>query len=305
MCFLGYIKYHLYRWKNPDLYRRLTLSKKVKDLADFICSNELTSFEIANNGDSYVVMPDGVKLFYNTDISKGTLGDGQGLDYYGTKDRYLQDASVSEKIIFSYLKDNSVYVDVGANNGYFYALQIAQKIKGAKLYCFEPDPYILPHLKNNIRANSFDHQIKLIEKGVSDQDSEFYLRKGLGASGYLVKDKPDNLELYHRVQTMCLDQFFETGDVSKIDLIKVDIEGGEYRFLNGAKKILETYQPVLLIELRDELLKRSGTSFDDVSTMLFDMGYTLYKSPYNDDYFAVCDKHKLDKILKDEQFTKI
>jgi len=299
------LKYQLYRFINPNLFRRMNLARKVSNLATLISSQKLVPIEIQTNGDAYLVMPDGIKLFYNTDIQRGTLGDGQSLDYYGTEKRYLKDAKAAEKVIFKHLKKGTSYIDVGANNGYFYAIKIASKIQDASVICFEPDPYILPHLQKNIKINKLQDKITLIKKGLSDKKGRFYLRKGLGASGYLVNERPDNIDLFHAVQTVALDDVVKDQKIKKIDMIKIDIEGGEHRFLLGAQKTLKKLKPVLLIELRDELLKRSGASFDQVKNMVTALGYDLYKSPYNDDYFAVQKTHKLEAVLKSERFKKI
>jgi FkbM family methyltransferase len=160
-------------------------------------------------------------------------------------------------------------------------------------------------LQKNIAINNAKDQITLVKKGVSDKKGRFYLRKGLGASGYLVADKPSRPELFHTIGTVALDDYVAAEKMKAIDLIKVDIEGGEFRFLQGAQKTLKKMKPILLIELRDELLKRSGSSFDAVKIMLTDMDYDLYKSNYNDDYFAIQPSHKITAVLKRERFKKI
>jgi hypothetical protein len=68
--------------------------------------------------------------------------------------------------------------------------------------------------------------------------------------------------------------------ISHIDFIKIDVEGAEMKVLQGAKKVLQQLNPVVLIELLDSRLKPAGNSVREVYSFFKDMNYV----PYNIDH---------------------
>jgi hypothetical protein len=75
-----------------------------------------------------------------------------------------------------------------------------------------------------------------------------------------------------------MDDFFEINHPlnSKIDLVKVDIEGYEYEWLLGAEKTLSKYKPTLFIELDDNNLKQQNSSALLLVVKLKEFGYTIF-----------------------------
>ena len=65
--------------------------------------------------------------------------------------------------------------------------------------------------------------------------------------------------------------------VSSVDAIKVDIEGGEYALLTGAETTLKQIRPLLIIELVDQLLRRSGRSRKEVVDLLHRHDYLIFE----------------------------
>ena len=70
-----------------------------------------------------------------------------------------------------------------------------------------------------------------------------------------------------------IDDLLEDQEINSIDLIKMDIEGSEYRALCGASRTLTKYRPTLLIELNDVALHGCKSSTRDVKLLLCTNGY--------------------------------
>ena len=70
----------------------------------------------------------------------------------------------------SFLTNNMVFVDVGANQGEF-SLFAASKIKEGKVWSFEPVSSNIKMLKKNIALNNFS-QIELFEFGLLDEETD-------------------------------------------------------------------------------------------------------------------------------------
>jgi len=126
--------------------------------------------------------------------------------------------AMHEKPVSSFLKTikGRVFVDVGANYGYYSML-----LRGnfEKIYAFEPIPSIFKELESSLEK--FD-DVECVRKAVSNVDGKSVELAYHGSRGF--------------AETVTLASFFAN---MEIDLIKVDVEGGEWRVLEGAEPILK------------------------------------------------------------------
>jgi len=52
----------------------------------------------------------------------------------------------------------------------------------------------------------------------------------------------------YSVSCLTIDIFIEQNNISKVDFIKIDVEGSEYRVLNGGTKTIEGLKSIILYE---------------------------------------------------------
>ena len=76
------------------------------------------------------------------------------------------------------------------------------------------------------------------------------------------------------VEVGTLDDLVAELALDRLDLVKVDIEGAEASLLAGAYKTLESFRPVVMLELEDRHLGRFGTTAADVVDDLVSRDYT-------------------------------
>jgi len=81
------------------------------------------------------------------------------------------------------------------------------------------------------------------------------------------------------IDLVTLDSLFQDERLSPPDLIKIDIEGGELYALKGAREIIKKYQPALLLEYSEPLLKAAGYSQNELLTELKRYNYIIYGLP--------------------------
>jgi FkbM family methyltransferase len=72
------------------------------------------------------------------------------------------------------------------------------------------------------------------------------------------------------------DDYMHGVDFAGKVFIKLDIEGSEYKFLRGASKIIRHKTPYILMEINPVSLKASNASFEDLRSLLSDVGYKNY-----------------------------
>ena len=72
-----------------------------------------------------------------------------------------------------------------------------------------------------------------------------------------------------------LDHFCEQRAL-KPDVIKIDVEGMEIDILEGAKKLLSTYKPVLILSVHPFLIGKAGQSIVDLRRLIDEIGYHIH-----------------------------
>ncbi|MFC1498906.1 FkbM family methyltransferase [Verrucomicrobiota bacterium] len=178
------------------------------------------------------------------------------------------------RLLRGLLKPGDVFLDVGANIG-FYSL-IASLCTGPEgsVYSFEPDKDIFRKLCGHIELNS-SNNVRAYNIALADYDGEGFLCEKLEENSgwtHLVDCAGDDSR---KVSAVKLDTFLRDNPVDKITLIKIDVEGYELEVLKGAQDILEKYMPEIIIELNSNALRRNKTEPIEVIKCLKSYGYEI------------------------------
>lgn len=195
--------------------------------------------------------------------------------YYGFKEE-------SRQAFYKLMLTGDHIVDIGANVGDV-SLNAA-KICGenGKVHAFEPDPINYQRLQNNLRLNHFTN-IQTHQLGLGDNVGTFVMRRvsdGNQGMNRIVNHPPGGKATIE-IEVTTLDNFFEKNGIERVDLIKIDVEGFEYKVLKGAEKTLNRFQPVLFIELDDQNLSEQGSSAKELVQFLEEKGYELTHAEKN------------------------
>jgi FkbM family methyltransferase len=84
----------------------------------------------------------------------------------------------------------------------------------------------------------------------------------------------DQIAVTVKVDT--LDRLCEREVITRLDFIKIDVEGAELEVLEGGKQAIETHSPVMLIEIEARHAARYRRSPDDITGWLSERGYTMH-----------------------------
>ncbi|MFD3452109.1 FkbM family methyltransferase [Streptomyces sp. NPDC058691] len=172
-------------------------------------------------------------------VALETLWNGEFRYEPGSLSTWAQLAAKSENI-----------ADVGAHVGYF-SMIAALANPAAKVHAFEPVDEIHARLAVNIRSNNTQN-VKRYQAGVSNKPgwTEINVRfaGNLLSTGSSVVRSSDGAKR-QRIQLVSLDEVFAD---TKLDLVKIDVEGHEPAVLRGARKVLKRDRPFVMLEaLRD------------------------------------------------------
>ena len=133
-----------------------------------------------------------------------------------------------------------IVYDVGAHVGLYTLLSSVLVGPEGSVLAFEPVPRNLGFLRPHIQMNGCEN-VTVIAAAVGEHaGSERFALGPKSQMGHL--DAKGQLE----VSVVCLDDIVARGSPPP-DLIKIDIEGGEYRALRGAGRVLESARPTLFL----------------------------------------------------------
>jgi hypothetical protein len=77
------------------------------------------------------------------------------------------------------------------------------------------------------------------------------------------------------VEVDTLDGLVERAGLTRLDFVKIDVEGGELAVLRGGGNAIDEFRPTLLVEIEDRHTSRYQHTAADVVTELTKRGYTI------------------------------
>lgn len=170
--------------------------------------------------------------------------------------------------LYKFLKPGMVFVDVGANDGY-YSLFAARRIgPSGQVIAFEPSTRERINLRRNLKRNGFNNvQVLASALGAAAGDADLHLAHGVHSGhntlGKFAHDDVVGASL-ERVDVVTLDQVAAEMRLQKIDFVKIDVEGAEASVVAGARNVLASMRPVMLLEINDGALAAQGIGAEEL-----------------------------------------
>ena len=166
---------------------------------------------------------------------------------------------VTTRFVKEMVRPGDVVVDIGANIGYYTLLFSELTGPGGKVLAFEPHPANCALLRKNVEANGLAN-VEVFERAASNRSGKarLYLDRDGGAMYHSLIDLGERTSFLD-VDCVRLDDFL-AGREGHLDIIKIDVEGGEGLALEGMGRILETNRRLRIIsEFSPEALRTAGT----------------------------------------------
>jgi FkbM family methyltransferase len=185
-----------------------------------------------------------------------------------------------------------IILDVGANNGQSinFFLRVCND---AIIHAFEPNKNLYAKLVKRYAANPNVHIYNLgvsnttgklvFNEAVMDTTSTF---EELNMDSAYLKQKSkilgvapqDIIKESYEVDVTTLHQFIISKGIDKIDVLKIDTEGHEYKCLQGLFNDLPNYNAgIIQLEQHHDDMYANKISEEEIAALLMDNGYGLYK----------------------------
>ena len=158
-----------------------------------------------------------IKLNENAMVEKLHENSTYDFEYV---DREINQEKIYEK--YFDIEKGDVVVDIGGHAGFF--SDRASKMGIKEIYTIEPDADCCEIIKSKLNANGVEY--KVYNGAIADTNEKLYF-DGSGLAGHIV-----DYETSKSVQGITFKRLIEENNLTRIDFLKLDCEGGEYSVIN-------------------------------------------------------------------------
>jgi FkbM family methyltransferase len=185
-----------------------------------------------------------------------------------------------------HITSGSTVIDAGANWGQMTVAFSRLVGETGFVHSIESSSHVLEHLRATLEANPECKNVTLHPNAgwhTSGEDLNMliphstFAYSGAGIRG--VKDPRDNP--VHAVKSLAIDDIeFQ----SPVSVIKIDAQGSDFFILKGAKKTLEKYRPIVVLEYEPEYEPWFDMQRQDLIDFLESVNYTEIGSVENNNH---------------------
>jgi FkbM family methyltransferase len=182
------------------------------------------------------------------------------------------------EVLRRYLSPGGVFIDLGANEGYFSVLASHMVGPTGTVVAIEPQSRLQHVIYTNLQVNDC-FNVRVIRCVVSNKTGKAHLSltpKVNTGSSSMFRSTKYSLPT-EEVQSFCLSDLIYRLGLTRCDLMKVDIEGAEYDvFLSAAKILRKGIFQNIALEIHHSILEHRGLSANDLHKHLLESGYELH-----------------------------
>ena len=170
------------------------------------------------------------------------------------------------------LQPAHTFMDVGANFGYFTVLcaPLVQRV-----IAFEPASRTHRYCESNIAFNRLTN-VELRRCGLWAETTTLRILNDPHGVNAVITSQGDAGAL-EPIEVVSLDALLAANQlqITRLDVIKMDIEGAELSALMGMKETLVRFRPTIVMEANRPMLATFGVTIDDVWEFFRELSYDL------------------------------
>jgi FkbM family methyltransferase len=199
------------------------------------------------------------------------------------------------RFLWQFLRPGMAFFDIGAYHGIFSLLAAKRLSLQGQVVAFEPSQRECRRFELHMRWNGLSG-VRLEPCAVSSTSGtfEFFAVASGFTSMNSLKPPPISHPIREiKVRAVSLDAYLTGRGVTRIDLMKIDVEGGELEAFRGAVGMLSAIRPILICEVLDWVTRPWGYPAREIVSYLRERGYywfdfrddgTIYPHAQRDEY---------------------
>jgi FkbM family methyltransferase len=182
------------------------------------------------------------------------------------------------RFLWNFLEEGMTFLDVGAHHG-LYSIIAAKKLgRDGRVIAFEPSPRERQRMQLHLRHNgaglvTLEPYALAAEVGVA---SLSLVVDGFTTMNSLRTPALDQVTKQVKVETMTLDTYLRREQIERVDLMKIDTEGGELDAFRGGDNLLRRIRPVIICEVLDLVTRSWGYAASDIMNLLRTYDYEWF-----------------------------
>ena len=175
------------------------------------------------------------------------------------------------------VEPGATVVDIGCNIGWFSMLSCALVGETGAVHSFDVSPANVASTARSAAANGFAN-IELYPFALGSESKLLRYEVSRGTNGivrpYHPSETDDGNVLRQLVRSVRIDDVL--GELGRVDVVKLDVEGAEYDVVMGATDLLTRHRPIIFTEYSPELIDAvSGASGPAYLQWFVDNGWTI------------------------------
>ena len=223
---------------------------------------------------------------------KSTLKNGitwlsnEDIAIFTTADNYIEWSLLStgtyedeiNKLIRISLKPGDTALDIGANIG-LQSIRMGRSVGNTgRVYSFEPLNYLQTKFKKNIALNKLEN-VTLFPFALSNQAGEitYSINENNWNQGTFSLRDQSTGDKIQQILIKVADELPEIKELSRLDLIKIDVEGFEFQVLKGLVTTLKKHKPRIIFEYDSNYWAANGQQMSECYNFLKGLNYELYQ----------------------------
>jgi FkbM family methyltransferase len=174
------------------------------------------------------------------------------------------------------LRRGDLFADVGAHVG-VHSLSAAARLRelgGGTVIAFEPAADSAAALRSAAAANRLRVTVVELALGAAPGRAGLFADPRYDLADAGVRSLHGSGTLVQSVPVVAFDDWAGQAGLDRLDLVKLDVEGGELEALRGMRGSLRRWRPrTLVVEAKEPVMARAGVAGGDLRRLLRDCGY--------------------------------
>ncbi len=183
-----------------------------------------------------------------------------------------------KKTLMNNINEGDTIIDVGANMGEFSIIAAKKVGQKGRVISIEPLKQAVSWLEKNLTLNCFSNY-EILEKAIGKNKGIMTLYQKSESSQHGILD-PDisekKLVNAGEIIVDTIDDIISSRNITKVEMLKIDVEGFEYEVLCGCKNSFkENKIKKIICEIHSKFLKKKGLDKNSIYAILKENGFSI------------------------------